>query len=815
MKDSTDLRDGYLPGQVKTSDVSLGSAHFRAMIETSPEMMALVSAEGTMFYASPSTELILGYPLDEFVERNAFDLIHPEDQQRTRALFLQLLATPGGAVSTAYRLRDNSGCWRWMEGTGRNLLSDPEVGAVVVCYRDIGDLKRGQEEREAIIEIIHAVNVTSGLDELLPLIHSALKKVVSADNCFVALLDPASGLFHFPFFVDRYDSAPAPQRMGRSCTAFVFRTGRPMLITQKVFDRLVEEGEVELVGTSSPTWLGVPLRTPRETIGVMVLQHYEDANAYSERDLEFLTSVGGQIAVAIERKQADDTLRKQQQEQEMIFHSAPGMIFYKDKENRILRANRAVAESIGMSVKEIEGKSTFDLYPEDAAQYYRDDLEVIETGQPKLGIVEPYRTPAGGMRWVRTDKIPYRDQDGNIIGIIVFALDITEQRALEQQFRQAQKMEAVGRLAGGVAHDFNNLLMVIKGHSELLLDAIPQEERLIRKVENIQKAADRAATLTRQLLAFSRMQVLEPKIVDLNTVISDMSKLLPRLVGEDIELQIVCGEKLGNIKADPSEIEQVLVNLAVNARDAMPNGGKLVIETANAELDDSYSRKHPSMVPGSYVLLSVSDTGIGMDAETQAHVFEPFFTTKEKGKGTGLGLATVYGVVKQSGGYIWLYSEPEQGTTFKIYLPRVEKPAEVARRKSSSKELPRGTETILLVEDELEVREVAAEFLRECGYTVLEARDGIDAVKVADQHAAPIHILLTDMVMPGMGGRDLASRLGSLRPGMKLIYMSGYTEYARHTNDESLPTGLHLAKPFTRSALAKKIREALTEDRET
>jgi two-component system cell cycle sensor histidine kinase/response regulator CckA len=894
-------------------------------------MTALVSWDATILYASPSTERNLGYPIEEFVGRNAFELVHPDDQEHTRALFRQLLATPGREVTAEYRLRTKDAAWRWVEGTAKNLLEDPKVGAVVACYRDISERKRARDEREAIFEIIHAVNVTSSLDELLPLIHNALKKVVSAENCFVALHNHATGLFHFPFFVDRYDSAPPPQRVGRSCTAYVFRTGRPMLIPQSEFDRLVEHGEVELVGTPSPAWLGVPLRTPRETIGVLVLQHYEDARAYAPRDLDFLASVGGQIALAIERKQADDSLRKQQQEQEVILHSAPAMIFYKDTENRILRANRAAADSLQLSVSEVEGKSSYELFPEHAAQYHQDDLEVIHSGKPKLGIVEPYRNAAGEMRWVRTDKIPYRDQDGRIIGVIVFAADITEQqhaeealrrseanyrslvegvphgiyrvnaagtlldvnpamvemlgyssaaelmgeniedklfaepadrrrimaenpdllhgvevpwkrkdgsritvrlsgrlvpgasgsqaiyeriaenvteqRVLEQQLRQAQKMEAVGRLAGGVAHDFNNLLMVIKGHSELLLDAIRGDDRMTHKVAQIQKAADRATALTRQLLAFSRMQVLQPKVVDLNTIVADMGRLLPRLIGEDIDLRIVCGEHLGRIKADPGQIEQVLMNLAVNARDAMPDGGKLVIATENAELDQAYARRHPAIAPGRYIMLSVSDTGLGMDAETQAHIFEPFFTTKEQGKGTGLGLATVYGVVKQSGGYIWVYSEPGQGTSFKLYFPRVDSPAEATKAKPLSDQLPRGSETILLVEDEQEVRDLTSEFLRQCGYTVLEAKDGIEAIEVADKHSGPIHLLLTDMVMPAMGGRELASRLGVLRPDLKMIFMSGYAEFARQGPDDDATRAIRLAKPFSRAVLAKKVRE--------
>jgi two-component system, cell cycle sensor histidine kinase and response regulator CckA len=315
--------------------------------------------------------------------------------------------------------------------------------------------------------------------------------------------------------------------------------------------------------------------------------------------------------------------------------------------------------------------------------------------------------------------------------------------------------------------------------------------------------------LTRQLLAFSRMQVLQPKVIDLNAAVADMGKLLPRLIGEDIDLSIRADPNLGRVKADPGQIEQVIMNLAVNARDAMPRGGRLIIETANAELDESFARLHPPIVPGRYVLLAVTDTGTGMDTETQAHIFEPFFTTKEKGKGTGLGLATVYGVVKQSGGYIWLYSEPGHGTAFKIYLPRIEEPVEAPRPARAPAHPPPGSETILLAEDEREVREVAREFLELSGYTVLEAGDGAEAIEIAMRHKGPIHLLMTDMVMPGMGGRELAERLETVRPEMKVIYMSGYTEYSTVRQGELERNAFMLTKPFTRTMLAQTVRNVL------
>jgi nitrogen-specific signal transduction histidine kinase/ActR/RegA family two-component response regulator len=387
--------------------------------------------------------------------------------------------------------------------------------------------------------------------------------------------------------------------------------------------------------------------------------------------------------------------------------------------------------------------------------------------------------------------------------------DITERKRLEDQLRRAQKMEAVGQLAGGVAHDFNNLLMVIQGYSEVMLARLDPAEPLRKNAEEIQKATERAASLTRQLLAFSRMQVLRPKILDLNAVLAEMGKMLPRLIREDIELRIVPGASLGSVKADQSQIEQVILNLLVNARDAMPRGGKLTIETASAELNDEYARGHTGVRPGKYAMLAVSDTGVGMDSETQAHIFEPFFTTKELGKGTGLGLATVYGIVKQSSGWIWVYSEVGKGTTFKIYLPQVDERVQPPESSKTRSLAPGGTETILVVEDQDSIRELTREFLKGSGYTMLEARDGSEALQLAERYKGVIDLLVTDVVMPKMGGRELAHRLSAVRPLIKVLYMSGYAENSAAEPDILDQNSVWLQKPFPLDSLLHKVREVL------
>ena len=399
-------------------------------------------------------------------------------------------------------------------------------------------------------------------------------------------------------------------------------------------------------------------------------------------------------------------------------------------------------------------------------------------------------------------------EGGKLLRIWGTQRDVTERRVLEEQLRQAQKMEAVGRLAGGVAHDFNNLLMVIGGHGELMRDEAKNSPTLARHTEAILKAADRAGMLTRQLLAFGRKQVLQPKVLDVNAVVQDTGKLLRRLIGEHIELSFSLEPHLGRVKVDPGQLEQVLMNLALNARDAMPAGGTLTIETANAHLGEDYQREHPAVAPGDYVLLAVSDTGTGMDEATRAQIFEPFFTTKERGQGTGLGLSTVYGIVKQSGGYIWAYSGLGRGSTFKVYFPRVHEPS--AREHSlQSGDLPRGSETILVAEDETGVRELACNFLQSQGYTVLEARDPAHAVQLAEENPSRLHLLLTDVVMPGMRGTELADRIAQLNPAVRVLFVSGYTDNAIVHQGILEPGTNFLSKPFSRDSLLRKVRQVL------
>ena len=495
----------------------------------------------------------------------------------------------------------------------------------------------------------------------------------------------------------------------------------------------------------------------------------------------------------------------------------PSFIFAKDRAGRFTLVNQALAEAYGTSVENILGKSDadFNCHDQTADSSDRDDFEVIERREEKFIPEEQITDASGAVRWLQTIKRPIVSADGQVNQMLGVATDITARKKAEdalhdseQMLRQAQKMESLGTLAGGIAHDFNNLMTAVTGYSELVLRRMPSDNPLRGKIGEIKSAGERAASLTGQLLAFSRKQMLKPIVLDLNTVITGMGKMLPRVIGEDVELRFDLAGSLGKVKADPGQMEQVLMNLVVNARDALPGGGCIMVKTENAEFS-STSRKGNLVEPGRYVVLSVTDDGVGMDAETQSHIFDPFFTTKEVGKGTGLGLSTVYGIVKQSGGATWVYSEPGKGTTFKIYLPRTDATAETEESEVALTAQSLGTETVLLVEDEPMVRELAREVLAEYGYRVLTAANGRDGLQVCEEFAGRIELIVTDVVMPQMSGRELAEKARRLRPDAHVLYMSGFTDDAVVRHGVIADDFCFIQKPFSPDALARKVREIL------
>ena len=795
---------------------------------------------------------------------------------------------------------------------------------------------QAERERSLLFEIIQGTITTPNLDEFLKLVHRSISQIVYAENCFVMLHDPANDMLHFEFWADKHDPLPPSRRVDKGFSSYVLRTGQPLLLTAELEKRMYETGEAEQIGSPSPSWLGVPLRTPSRTIGVLVLQHYENEDAYTARDLEFLSSVGDQIALAIERKRAEEALTESEVRYRSVVETASDAIITIDESSTILFVNSAAERIFGYSLDEMRGASLTMLMPEHTHYHHRAAVEKYRlTGQKRFswdyvelkglhkngreipislsfaefnqdgnryftGIISDITERKQAAESLRESEERYRelvenaidiiythDLDGNYTsvnraaenitgytrdealkmnlaqtiapeyldkarrmiaakltgeevtayeveiiakdgrrvaievntriiyengvpaGVQGIARDITERKHLEDKLRQSHKMEAIGLLAGGIAHDFNNLLTAISGYSNLTLRKMPVDDPLRLNIKEIKDAGDRAAALTGQLLAFSRKQVLKPRVHNLNSVITEIEGILRRIIRENIVFETDLAPELGNIKADPGQIEQVIMNLVVNARDAMPAGGNLTIKTQNVRVEMEDADQHLTLERGRFVKMTVTDTGQGIDERTQRRIFEPFFTTKEVGKGTGLGLSTAHGIVKQSGGDIKVYSEVGRGSTFEVYLPWVEEIAQQRKRSRDGEEDNSGAETILLVEDEEVVRKLVSEILTGNGYTVLEAPSGKAALDICNTYSKEVQILLTDVIMPDMGGSELKDAVIALRPDIKVLFMSGYTDDTiAFTGVLDSDTPL-IEKPFTPDSLARKVREVL------
>lgn len=1087
--------------------------NYRSIFENAIEGIFQSTLDGRFLTVNPSLARILGYDSPEEVISTITDIaqqvyVHPELRHQVTEI-QDRCGVIHGFEFEAYR---KDGEKIWLSLNSRSLQNEP--GTAIFSegsVEDITERKRAEAERLVLFEIIQGVITTRNLEELCKLIQKSIGRILYAENCFVGLYDKTTSLMTFEYWADQFDPVPPPHPPGKGFSSHILRTNKPLLLTNELRNQMYASGEAEQRGRTSASWLGVPLRMSSHAIGVLVVQHYNEKNVYSQRDLEFLCTVADQIAFAIERKKTEKELRESEERYRDLVENAHDLIYGHDLKGNFTSINKAGEQMTGYSLEEtlqlnmkqtlapeylekahqmikrklagekvtaydlaviakdghhvmvevntwlvlkngtpvgvqgiarditerrrtekalrdsearkrailessmdgvitidheglivdwnpaaekafacsyeeavgkdmadliippryrerhrrglarylttgdarvlghrlelsalradgtefpveltitrieLEGNPMFTGYLRDitdrkeaesrlAAQYAvtlelaesntisegaltilkllcesigweygalwtidaaQDELRCVQLWNGSDSEPDEFEKVSRTMRFAPGIGIPGRvwkenqplwiadvTADDNIprsgeaakagflsacgfpiplhsevVGVVEFfsrssrkpdaalmAMMATignqigqfierkrVEKALaesEDQLRQSQKLEAIGQLAGGVAHDFNNLLTVIGGYSSILLNKLTPDSPLRVSVEEIKKASDRAAGLTRQLLAFSRKQILQPKILDLNLVVSDLEKMVRRLIGEDIDLLAITDPRLGQVKADPGQLEQVLLNLIVNSRDAMPSGGKLTIETANAILSADYALSHGAP-GGPYVMLAVSDTGSGMDAELQNHVFEPFFTTKVPGKGTGLGLATVYGIVKQSDGHIWLYSEVGKGTCFKIYLPRVDEIVEDQVNTGGLRFVPKGTETLLLVEDEDQVREIVKAILEQQGYDVLTAANGEEALKIAELHGSKLHLLLTDLVMPQMSGRELAEQLSTTLPNLKVLYMSGYTDDAivRHgLLDASLS---FIQKPFDAATAARKVREVL------
>lgn len=668
----------------------------------------------------------------------------------------------------------------------------------MAALQEITERKRAERLQEATWRISQAALTEPGLPRLYAAIHAIIGELMPARNFYIATYDAATDTISFPWWADEHDPPPPPRRARKGLTEYVLRTGRPLRDRPATIGSLVVRGEVESHGTDSVDWLGVPLIVAGRTIGVLAVQSYTEGVHYSEREQSILEFVSSRVAMAIERKRAEGAIRASEQELRALFAAMRDVILVIDREGRYVKVAPTRSDLLAMPADALLGRRLHDVFPAELANRFLAAIQRTLVSQHPESL-EYALTITGEEVWFSATISPV-DADT----VIWVARSIQEQRAAEaalrrseDQLRQAVKMEAVGRLAGGVAHDFNNLLTSVLGHADLALGRIDPENELYDDLLQITSAGIRAAALTQQLLAFSRKQVMAPRVVDLNAIVTGIARMLRRTLGEDIELITRLAPGLGPVRADPVQMEQVLINLAVNARDAMPDGGRLTMETMNID--------GPA---GPAVRVSVADEGVGISEEARAHLFEPFFTTKEVGKGTGLGLATAYGIVEQSGGTIGVTSEVGQGSCFLVDLPRVAgvpAPAEAPAPTGGDS----GSETVLLVEDEEAVRNLTRRVLEHYGYTVLAAPNAEAGLELSRRHPSTIDLLLTDVVMPGMSGPRLAEVLIPERDGIRCIFMSGYAATTLEQKILLRGDAAFLQKPFTATELVQRVREVL------
>ncbi len=903
-------------------------------LESAVSAVFFTDKSGTILWANPAFETLTGYSVEEAIGKTPGELLKSGRHNPAffKALWETILSGKVWRGEVINRRKDGT-LYVQEQAIIPVQSSSQTITHFIAIQHNVSRKRRLEEEREIILEIIQGAHQTINLDEFFKMVHRSLRRIIYAENFFIALYNKAQDIFEYPFFVDQFDPPPPPMKPGLTRTAYVFRTGQPILMTEPVFRQLESLGEVAQVGTHCPAWLGVPLKTPNKTIGVLVVQSYEDENAFDERDVEFLASVGSQIALVIEHKRMEEALlisekrffqafnsnpcpmtinsfegsrylavneafletmgftREEvigkarsemglwvEQEQraqveeaisthgavrnaevklkrkdgslrmglfsaetitldreryvlsvmnditelksaeaestlqttrfKQLFENSPVGIVMVNAQGEVVDANQSFEKMFQYSLQEIQGKNLDDVV---APEFLREEANALFSEAIKgrsIGKESVRRRKDGTLIPVQIYGVPVNVDKANLGGYGIY-VDLTEREQMADRLRQGQKMEAIGQLAGGVAHDFNNLLTAILGYGQLMYLHLPPDSPLRSHAEEVIKAGERASSLTQQLLAFSRKQVLQPEVMDLNVVVLDMEKMFRRLIGENIELVTSFGPGLHKIKADPGQITQILMNLVINARDAMPGGGKLTIETVNQEIDKSSPHRLGGLPAGSYVRLAVRDTGCGMDKETQSHLFEPFFTTKQDGRGTGLGLSTVYGIVKQSGGDILVSSEVGRGTDFHVYLPAYLELGDQIGSQLATAKSDLGHETILLVEDESGVRGLIREILQTQGYRVLEAAHGNEALEIFQLPNQHIDLVITDMVMPQMGGRELVERISEIEPGIKVLLISGYSDDAfLHQGPLKLDPPF-LQKPFSPSALASRVRELL------
>ena len=797
-------------------------------LEDSQHRYQIVTAQtGQMVYDSDiargeiqwagAVQKITGYSLREF-RKVGFaawqEGIHPEDREGTLSAIREARRR-GAPFELEYRFRRKDGGYAELEDYGVFLRDGS--GSVVRALgrmRDVGSRNRSRAAQQAVYAIAEAASEVHDLKELYSRIHRIISSLMPADNLLIARAD-STGL-EFLYFVDQKDEPPAGGRLplGRGITAYVLRTGRPLLTDEKGLSELACRGELEPEGTACVSWLGVPLRIEGATVGVLAVQSYTEGQRYTASEQEVLEFVSSQVAMAIRRRRAEDALRESEEKYRFLAENSSDVIWRQDASFRFTYVSASVIRLLGYSKEEVEGRPLFDFLPSGGR-------EVVEAYSRSLQLSGHYQLPMAGRDgtevWVEVSVTKVQGPDGEVVGYHGITRDIRERKRaeaerdrLEAELRQAQKMESVGRLAGGIAHDFNNLLTPILGYMDLLLSELPRTSPQADMALAVRHAAERARDLTRQLLAFSRKQLLELKAVDLGKVVRGFQGILRRSLRENVELEVSLPEGPLPVRADPGQMEQVLMNLALNSQDAMPAGGKLAIR-AWEEVLAGPPPELPALAPGAYVILEVGDSGTGMDGPTLERIFEPFFTTKEMGRGTGLGLPMVYGIVKQHGGEVLVRSVLQQGTRVRLLLPRAQEPASASPAGQSVARAAPGRETILLAEDDPAVREMTCLILSRQGYTVLACPGAKEALALGGEQLSGVRLLISDVVMPGMNGRELAQKLRERIRGLKVLLISGYADQLS-AEQGFLDGGIQsLPKPYSPESLLARARALLDE----
>lgn len=660
--------------------------------------------------------------------------------------------------------------------------------------------------QSALYQISEKASQAEDMDALYKAIHGIISSLLYARNFYIALTDPSGQMLSLPYFLDEFDEPPPPQKLGRGLTEYVLKTGQPLLVSNQQVEQMARDGLIELIGAPSSEWLGVPLKRGERTFGVLVIQSYQEDFHYSERDRELLIFVSQHIADALWLKQAENEIKESQRFLAAVFNGIQDGISVLDCDLNILQVNRAMDKLYSHQLP-LAGKKCFQAYHgKKKPCRVCPTLRAIAQKTPQVDIV-PLVGSNNRRGWLELHAFPLFDSSARVSGVIEYVRDISERKLLEERFLQVQKMESIGLLAGGIAHDFNNILGGILGYASWLKTNIKSDHPFFRPVDTIEKSASRAAELTAQLLAFARGGKYDIRPFSLNGVVSESLKLLTGTLDKSIIIETRLYENLPTVEIDVGQIQQVLINLCVNARDAMPEGGRLTIQTSLAHLTEDDVRSQVDAKPGWFAVMAVSDTGVGMDGNTKQRIFEPFFTTKEKGKGTGLGLSMVYGVVKNHGGFVNVYSETGEGSTFKVYLPLSGKP-EIMENVVET-EMASGHETVLIIDDEEAIRQVASDILGSYGYRVRLAADGEEGVAVYRRQAEQIDLVILDMIMPKRGGRETFLKLQEINPKVPVLFSTGYSQNDKVNEILALGVRGFIQKPYQVRDLLAKVREIL------